>query len=64
LEKCQKKLRKQQEQEPVSKNTNPVAENNKHSISLNQESSKNKNPVVEKHFKKSNKNIVNPPPKP
>jgi hypothetical protein len=62
LEKSQKKLRTQQEQEPVSKNTNPVAENNKHSISMSQESSKNKNLVVEKHFKKSNKNIVKPKP--
>ena len=60
MEKSHKMLRTQQEQELVSKNTNPVAENNKHSISLSQESSKSKNPVAEKHFKKSNKNIVDP----
>jgi hypothetical protein len=60
LEKSHKMLRTQQEQEPISKNTNPVAENNKHSISLSQESNKSKNPVTEKHFKKSNKNIVDP----
>ena len=60
MEKSHKMLRTQQEQELVSKNTNPVAENNKHSISLSQDSHKSKNPVVEKHFKKSNKNIVDP----